>query len=87
MANGKPGDRPLSDIVNYKIDLYSPLAAALVREIAVLADEKTRQALDDRLATEFNPYGHPDVARLERELTALRDRLRKDALDRGYEVD
>jgi hypothetical protein len=87
MPNGKPGDHPLSDILNYKTDLYSPLAATLVREIALLADEKTMRALGDLLVREFDPYGRPDVVRLERELNALRDRLRKDARDRGFEVD
>ncbi|PDT75264.1 hypothetical protein [Bradyrhizobium sp. C9] len=83
MPNGKPGDHPYTDIVFGKADIYSPIAAALVREIATLADDKTRRALADLLYEKFNPYDRPDVPALERRLTALRDDLRKDALAGG----
>lgn len=87
MANGKIGDHPYTDIVNYRREVYSATASALVREIDRLADDRTRRDLADRLLTQYNEYGHPDVAALERELTSLRDRLRADAASRGWESD
>ncbi|TWB94804.1 hypothetical protein FBZ93_109244 [Bradyrhizobium macuxiense] len=87
MPNGKPGDHPYTDIVFGKADIYSPVAAALVREIVTLADDKTQRALADLLNRKFNPHYRPDVPALERYLTMLRDELRKDALARGFEVD
>ena len=87
MPNGKPGDHPYTDIIFNKIDLYSSAVASLVREIAAMADDKTQRALADLLNDKFNPYFSPDVTSLERHLTALRDKLRKDASARGFEVD
>jgi hypothetical protein len=86
MPNGKPGDHPFTDIVNYKRDVYSPRAAALVREIARLADEKTRSQLADMLFHDYNEYANPDVAKLERALTDMRDQLLRQTRERGYEV-
>jgi hypothetical protein len=87
MPNGKPGDHPYTDIVVHGRDVYSPLAAKLVREIATLADEKTRRQLGDLLFLEYNEFSRPDVPKLERELTELRDRLTREARERGFEID
>ena len=87
MPNGKPGDHPLTDILVHKRNVYSPLAASLVREIAVLADEKTRRELGDLLFTQYNEFSNPDIPELERYLTGLRDRLKQAARDRGLELD
>jgi hypothetical protein len=86
MPNGKPGDDPLLDILGHGLDVYSPRVAALVRKIAALADEKTRRELGDRLQSQYSPYLRPDVAKLERELIELRDRLTREALDRRFEI-
>ena len=86
MPNGKPGDHPFTDIVVHGEDVYSPEAAKLVREIAKLADEKTRRALADLLFLEFNVYENPDVAKLGRILTEMRDRMEREARERGFEV-
>jgi hypothetical protein len=86
MANGKPGDHPLTDILGHGLEVYSPLAANLVREIARLADEKTLRQLGDLLNQQYNPWLHPDVAKLEAYLVQLRDRLRREAKDRGFEL-
>ena len=86
MPNGKPGDHPYTDIIVHGTDLYSQTVAQLVREISGLADEKTRRDLSDLLITEYNEYSNPDVDELERVLTELRDKLLKQARDRGYEV-
>jgi len=86
VPNGKPGDHPYTDIVVHRLTVYSPSADALVREITTLADEQTRRELADLLYRRFNVYEQPDVAELERTLTGLRDRLRREARERGWEV-
>jgi hypothetical protein len=86
MPNGKLGDHPLTDILQHGRDVYSMRAAGLVREIACLADEKTLRELRDLLFTQYNDLYNPDVAALERYLSILRDKLRQDAKDRGFEI-
>ena len=86
MPNGKPGDHPWTDIVVHRLPVYSPTADELVREIAQLATERERGELADRLWHEYNDSLNPNVPRLERELTELRDRLRQRAADRGWET-
>ena len=87
MPNGKPGDHPLTDILIHNRNIYSPEACDLVREIAALADEKTRRELGDLLLTKYNEYSNPNIAELEAYLTGLRDRLKRDAKSRGFEAD
>lgn len=77
MPNGKPGDHPYTDIVVHGRRVYSAAADALVREIAAIADGRTRRELVEMLLFRFNEYDGPDVALLERELTWLRDELRR----------
>ena len=85
MANGKPGDHPWTDIVIHQLRVYSAIADRLVRDIAELSTDAEQRQLADRLLSEYNNYLNPDVPRLERELTELRDRLRKRATERGWE--
>jgi len=85
MPNGKIGDHPYTDIMIHGRRVYSATADALVREIAALADDRTRRELADRLYSEFNEYSNPDVDKLERELTEMRDRLKTEARERGFE--
>jgi hypothetical protein len=87
MPNGKPGDHPLTDILIHDRNIYSPLARDLVREIATLADEKTRRELGELLYTKYNEYNKPDIVKLEAYLTGLRDNLKRDAKSSGFEVD
>lgn len=87
MSGGTIGDSPYTDIIHHGLDIYSPRAAALVREIAMLADETTRRKLADQLLHDFNTYRHPDVPRLEALLVALRDQCLGTARTRGFEVD
>lgn len=86
MPNGKPGDHPYTDIVIHGRDVYSPRADSLIREVAALSDEKARRDLADRLFSEFNEYRNPDVSKLERVLTELRDRLKQEARNREFDV-
>ena len=85
MPNGQIGDHPYTDIVIHRRRVYSEAADELVREIAGLADDQTRRELSDRLLNHYNEYSRPDVRALERELTAQRDRLRKEVTSRGWE--
>lgn len=85
MPNGKPGDHPYTDIIVHRRPVYSEPADALVREIAELGDERTRTKLADLLLNQYNEFGHPDVARLERVLRSLRDQLLAEAKARGWE--
>jgi hypothetical protein len=87
MPNGKIGDHPLTDILIHKRNIYSPAAQQLVREIATLADEKTRRELGDLLLSKYNEYSNPDIPALEKYLTGLRDQLKRDAQSKGYETD
>ena len=86
MPNGKPGDHPYTDIVHHGRDVYSKRAAALVREIAALIDDKGQNQLADLLFHEYNEYDKPDVAKLERVLTSMRDEAKRIAKERGFEV-
>jgi hypothetical protein len=86
MPGGVIGDHPFTDIVLHGRAVYSPTADALVREIAALGDERTRRELAERLITEFNVNGNPDVGTLERSLRDWRDGLRREARERGFEA-
>lgn len=86
MPNGKPGDHPFTDIVNHGLDVYSSQVAKLVRQIAKLASDQERRKLSDLLYQEYNEYSNPDVEELERVLTDLRDKLLREARERGWEV-
>jgi hypothetical protein len=87
MPNGSPGDGPYTDILVHGIDVYSARASALVREIARYADEHTRRHVLGHLFGKYKPMLNPDVPALERELTELRDKVLKEARQRGFEVD
>jgi hypothetical protein len=86
MPNGKAGDHPYTDIVHHGLDTYSPHASVLVREIVALADERTRRELADLLINDFNQYSNPDVRKLEELLLDMRERLKREARERGYET-
>jgi hypothetical protein len=84
MVNGKPGDSPLTDILSYGIEVYGPDVDRLVREVAALSDDRGLRELGDLL------LAHPragSAAVLRPRLERLRDELRADALERGWEVD
>lgn len=42
LANGKKGDHPLTDIVSYNLDVFSPDVDAMVRELRELGGSKAR---------------------------------------------
>lgn len=82
MANGRPGDHPVTDILIHGRRVYSPTADALVREIVQLGG---REEISDMLLFEYNDMAQTDVPELERVLTGIRDRLRRHMRERGHE--
>jgi hypothetical protein len=86
MANGKVGDHPYTDVVVHGQDLYSRRAAELIRAIDGLANEATRRQLADLLLHEYNDLLNANVPGLEKHLTALHAQLRRDANDKGWEI-
>ncbi len=79
MANGKHGDHPLTDILVHKIPVFSPTIDALITEIAALGGEKD---LRDR----FNLFSPPPSDTFTTELQMLRDSLKRQARERGWEI-
>jgi hypothetical protein len=87
MPNGKAGDHPLTDILNYGLPVFSHKADALIVEISRLADTHVKADLERRLVSLYPVPTGSDLVAFEDELTALRDRLRADAVERGWEVE
>jgi hypothetical protein len=73
MPNGIQGDHPYTDIMIHGQDVYSKLAADLVREIVTLVDETKRNELADMLLNRYDNFDNPNVPELERVLTQIRD--------------
>ena len=81
--NGKPGDSPITDITVHKLAVYSPDADALVVEIVMLGG---RDEIEPRLQAEYSPHASPDIRAVTEYLVTVRDRRRRDAKERGWEV-
>ena len=77
--NGKHGDHPLTDILNHGVEVFGPEPDALIREISALGGR-------DELNEIVGPNYNHDPARLRSRLAPVRDRLRQEATDRGWEV-
>jgi hypothetical protein len=84
MANGKPGDHPLTDILSYGLQVYGPDVDELVRQVAALSDDRGMRELGDLLLAHARSGS---AAVLRPRLERRRDELRADALERGWEVD
>jgi hypothetical protein len=79
MANGKPGDHPVNDILDHDAAVFSAEADTLVREIAKLMP---RYRLWD-LVDWFAP---PPLDEFTAHLRKIRDDLREQARVNGWEV-
>jgi hypothetical protein len=90
MANGKPGDHPLTDILVHELEVFGPAPDALIREICELGGEAELESRFNLLSIDprFPRAGRspPDMASFESRLRWLRDELRADAVRRGWEV-
>jgi hypothetical protein len=78
MANGKPGDDPISDIVEHKLPRFSPQIDELVRRLA-------RVTSPDDLRKMFDWFEPPPLPEFEQQLRARVERLELEARDRGWE--
>ena len=90
MANGKPGDHPLTDITVWGLPTFSPYIDALVVEISGLAGVRELEELRTLLWDAHRPSLPPldnDLQGLEQQLQALRDRLRAEAIEKGWDID
>lgn len=77
--NGKKGDHPLTDILVHNLRVFSETADNLIREICDLGG---RNELEKQMDI-FNP---PKIAQMEKILRNLRDKLKKEAKEKGWEV-
>jgi len=79
MPNGRKHDNPITDIIHWKIPVFSPTADALIAEIVRLGGEK-------QLESAFNLFSPPPLDHLEPGLRQMRDRMLAEAKERGWEV-
>lgn len=93
MAAGGPGDDPITDIVTYRLPVFSPVADVLIAEIVALGG---RREIEQRYGAFY--WGPPSFKHeldslrpmppnLEDELLAIRDRLEREGRAGGLEVD
>jgi hypothetical protein len=78
--NGKRGDHPLTDILAYNLPVFSPEADALIKDIVRLGGDR-------ELERRFNFFSPPPLAEFEARLREMRDQLRNEAKERGWEID
>jgi len=81
MPNGRRGDGPVSDIINYGLEPFSPEVNDLIREIAGYTEDFGEydpfEEVDGLVNLLFAAEGHPErQPELQRQLLALRDQLR-----------
>jgi hypothetical protein len=94
VPNGKPGDHPLTDLLHWNSPTFGEPVDSLLREIVKLGGERTldrspwREQLWD-LWPRWSRSGAKDaeIAALVEPLTELRDRLKSEARERGWEVE
>ena len=79
MPNGRKRDHPITDIVHWKIPVFSPAVDALIAEIIRLGGQK-------ELESTFNLFQPPPLGEFETDLQEMRNRLLEDAKKRGGEV-
>ena len=80
MASGGPGDHPLTDILHYKLPVFSAEIDALVVEVA-------KYLPPDRLDKLVNWFSPPKPDEFRNLLDSLATDLKADARSRGWEVD
>jgi hypothetical protein len=78
VANGKKGDHPITDMVRWKTARFSPKADKLITEIVQLGGTA-------ELERTFNLFVPPPIPEFEKSLQDIRDRLKREAKERGWE--
>ena len=93
MNMGGPNDHWLTDLRSYNRPAFSTQCDALIKEILDLSG--TWEFVDTELAARLDRLWHPrganeasqqELRRVEVALRSLRDRLRADAVERGWEL-
>jgi hypothetical protein len=79
MPNGKKHDHPLTDNLYWKLSTFSAEIDKLVTEIVELGGRK-------ELEQRFNLFAPPPLPEFEQSLKEIRDRLRKEAKERGWGI-
>lgn len=88
MPAGGPGDHPLTDILTWKLTVFGDEPDDLVRQIVALGGQRTLDSPDYNLiGSDPRYFPAADVETLTRKLRTLRDRLRDEAIERGWEVE
>jgi hypothetical protein len=77
--NGKKGDDPILDIVHWKEPRFSPEIDSLIAQIVQLGGR-------DDLERKFNLSKPPAPEQFEESLRNMRDTLKKDRKERGWEI-
>jgi hypothetical protein len=78
MVNGKSGDHPINDIIDYRLPVFSPTIDALVRKVAEYIPR-------ERLWDLFEWFSPPPEAQFEAQLRSILSELEADAKARGWE--
>jgi hypothetical protein len=83
MANGKPGDHPLTNIVLHNLDVYGGGADELIRRIAELC---SRRELDEWWNREVgsSPDTNLIIAKARSRLDELLDRAKQGGWEAGF---
>ena len=94
MPNGKPGDHPPTDLLHWDSPAFGEPVDSLLREIVKLGGESVldRSPWRERLLDLWPRWGRDEakdakIAALAEPLTQLRDRLKTEAVERGWEVE
>jgi hypothetical protein len=83
VSGGTVGDHPLTDLFIHGESCFNPEIDRLLYEIRGLAGAGSAEWR--RLEEEIDWFVLPPLDQLERELVARRDRLRQEAVERGWE--
>lgn len=94
VPNGKPGDHPLTDLLHWKSPVFGDPVDNLLREIVKLGGESVldRSPWRERLWDLWPRWSRDEakdveIAALVEPLTQLRDRLKTEAIERGWEIE
>jgi hypothetical protein len=87
MPAGGPGDDPVADILTWNLEVFGKEPDDLIRQIWQLGGRREIEAESLNLrGADPRYFPEADVALLTTHLRALRDRLRAEAIERGWEV-
>jgi hypothetical protein len=94
VPNGKPGDHPLTDLLHWNSPVFGEPVDSLLREIVKLGGERIldRPPWVGRLWDLWPRWSRSgvkdaEIAALVEPLTVLRDQLKAEAKERGWEVE